>query len=205
MTNPNSPDLIPMWEEIGIRHNDLGCVMLDLDLLSGNPHLQPVIEAMQQDAYHPVNRDAAPWVDGIETRHHVTLLYGLTIPPYEYPAAIELLLRSHGQLEQLERFGVSFTGVEVFDSNVPGENYACIVLTASSSYLRQANEALRLLPHIDTWPTYKPHATIGYVRKTSAPYWADQLTRTIMAGNTGYITAKVTGVNLGKEKPWLSA
>jgi hypothetical protein len=49
------------------------------------------------------------------------------------------------------------------------EHYECIVGLVRSWDLTIANTQLGVLPNIATYPTYKPHITIGYVEQG---WWA---------------------------------
>jgi len=204
MTNPFDPNLAGIWGDIGISPSDLGCVMLDLKFARPEA-FEPLLREMEQDAYVAKDAERIPWVDGIEERLHVTVLYGLTIDPNNHGQAVETLLSHGGHLDSVQRHGLYINGPEAFESNIPGEDYSCIVLRIGGRELREMNQALRLLPHIDTWPDYKAHATLGYVNKRTAGYWIERINQVLNTSSTLPPVSKLelVDVNLGKEKPWL--
>lgn len=92
--------------------------------------------------------------DGRELRPHVTVLYGLTAAT---PDDVRWALSGIGPLR------VTLGDLGRFTS---AENYDVAFLNIESGgALPAMNEALRALPHVETQPTYHPHATLAYVRK----------------------------------------
>lgn len=85
---------------------------------------------------------------------HVTILYGL----HDKSAAA-----SHKLLVDLPLPVIQFGQVEIFE--VPGKTYDVIVCRVKSPDLSRMNRSLRSLPHTNKFPEYKPHVTIGYVKK----------------------------------------
>lgn len=94
--------------------------------------------------------DLAP--DGLELQPHITVKYGLhTDDPEE--------VRSAAMLH--DPVAVTFGKCTIF----PGEEHDVVKVDVESNGLRDLNQRLSdTLPHTDTHPGYKPHATIAYVR-----------------------------------------
>lgn len=141
-----------IYDRLGVDLNKLGCVML---------RLQPITEVLDLDPlmlYTSTNPDLF-WVKGAvgAEKAHVTLRYGLLELGGWRQYVPELL----ADWPVPEAVGV--TGLEVFPSAIPGENYACIVARVDVSPLILAHERLGYLPHINTFPGYKAHATLAYV------------------------------------------
>lgn len=131
---------------------DYGCVMLDLELVTAAP-------VIPEKWLHVDPED--PWTDIAASGHHATLKYGL-LPD----------LVTQNDVDRAMDGWVSGTVlrcdfVEVFEN----EAYDVIVARPSfeESYaLRDANARLSGLPHVDTYPVYKPHVTLAYVHSGKA-------------------------------------
>lgn len=93
---------------------------------------------------------------GIENEPHITLLYGFYEDKVNVPDVISAAKKViSGQVEILA------TGVSIFES----ENYDVVKLDVESPLLHECNKELRKFPYKETFPDYKPHLTIGYVKK----------------------------------------
>lgn len=143
---------------LGINISALGCVMLNVE---------PVDLSMLPDEWGYTTRDPArKYISGVQRGgQHITLLYGLLHNANT--------IREHVD-EVLD--GVTFEGLaveclDVFDSPYPDEDYKCIVGRLHDKWgnepgcLVDAHARLSMLPHIDTFPTYKPHVTLAYVKR----------------------------------------
>lgn len=144
------------YDRLGIKLRDLGCVMLDLEPVSPLPTIPAewLYTSTDPDLSH---------VDGLTTRHHTTLLFGLLRNAHEYLLAIDEVLADWDTPPTLEAAYV--TAVR---SPKPSEPYVCVVAALESNYLRDAHARLSLLPHIDTHREYRPHVTLAYVHRDHA-------------------------------------
>jgi len=150
----------PVYDKLGINLSKLGCVMLDLES-NGESLLPSFVEP--NDLYVSKNKERF-WIDGDVSRNmHVTLLYGLLDEARSMEGDIEEVLRGW----KLDAVEVNRIGC--FDSPYPDEDYYCIVAEiVLSNALVEGHERLECLPHINTFPGYKAHATICYIRKDEA-------------------------------------
>jgi hypothetical protein len=154
----------------GTTVDRLGCVMLPIqgfNVFEGRGELIGTT-----DLYTSSNLERF-WIKGDIIGHgaHATLLYGLLTPAYEQPDAIAAVMDGWEWPDALpvERF-------EVFPSPYDDEPYGCVVARlAPIPELLDAHARLSCLPHVDTYPDYKPHATIAYVKEHRARDWADIL------------------------------
>lgn len=83
---------------------------------------------------------------------HVTVLYGLESD------------NSGDVAEKLKGFGpISFNLGKI--STFECEKYDVVIIEVDGERLHKANSILRELPNQNTFPDYKPHVTIAYVKK----------------------------------------
>ena len=91
---------------------------------------------------------------------------------------------------------VTIEQVGQFDSPYEDEPYVCLVAhLLVTDQLRMANEHLKFLPHINTFPGYKAHLTIAYVKPETAPTYLKQLEKKL-AGKV----VKAKNINYGGDK-----
>lgn len=187
----NAHDIAPLLHTLGVEPDKLGCVMLEAAPLpvrswvggDEDPDFDPWVFAPEG---HPWT-----WVKGPvgETGAHVTVKYGF-LQPAHLPVMADLVGRLMADYEP--GMVLRTAGVDVFpEPSVSELGYACLVARIDDEPLRQWNKALSLLPHIDTYPDYKPHLTLGYVRKVLATYCKNRLE----AHLPPYI--ETTGLSLG--------
>lgn len=158
---PESSDLSrEAITRVGGDPDNLGFVGLNVDLPA------EYREALEPEwAYHsPV----LEFVNGYEGKPHVTVIYGLLFPADENRDLID------GALEKwYEPNVVLFEHVEAFDGEDDHDFYSAIVLSLGPfpeaqwyyGELKEGNDALRKLPHVCPFPDYKPHVTVGYVKR----------------------------------------
>lgn len=167
----------------------MGCVMLDVAPVD----LDGVIP--DEWCYSSPN-PARPWISGRQNEFHVTLLYGLldnanTISDHVY--------------KRLDGWGVPAGGLEstalaAFQSPFEDEPYSCIVAEfVENSVLIDAHGRLSRLPHISTFPDYRPHVTLAYVHRDKE----QEAMRAIMdhfrsSGKRCPITWEALRLNLGE-------
>jgi 2'-5' RNA ligase len=119
-----------------------GCVMLQLPA--------PVADAMLSMSVELP--DSIIGAGGREDQPHVTLLYGITGCDLETVIA---------NVSKMTAPTITFRSVSTFPA---GEYGIPLKLDVESPQLQTMNATLRkVLPHVETYPDYKPHATICYV------------------------------------------
>jgi len=126
---------------------EYGCLMLYVDIPNWSELTKDILE---EDLFEKDNERY-----GIETEPHITILYGV---------------HSDVPDEKVENL---FKGIDKgdFDIKVISKNcffnkdYDVLKLDISSEKLNQLNKLGKTLPHTDTYPTYKPHMTIAYLKK----------------------------------------
>lgn len=177
-----------MLQRIGINPKELGCVMLPVEPFDifgeGRDQLLDV-----EDLY--VSEDPELWwVNGdVSDKAHITLLYGLLTPAYEQKENIDELLADWDMPEYFvpERI--------MFFPDPRGENYAAIVVEIDDPHLEEAHARLSYLPHVNTFPKYRSHMTIAYVRLAAAQRWMD-----VLSDAQFHIYVKEGGLDYGEKK-----
>jgi len=93
-------------------------------------------------------------------------------------------------LDGWELGSVQITGVTSFAGN---PDYTPLVAEVSTDGLDEANARLRQLPHIGTFPAYRPHITLAYLKPDAdVAGYVDTLNRRL-----ALMQVKVTGLNYG--------
>jgi hypothetical protein len=93
-------------------------------------------------------------------------------------------------LDGWELGSVQIVSVIAFAGN---PDYTPLVAEVSTDGLDEANARLRLLPHIDTFPQYRPHITLAYLKpEADVAKYVDALTRRL-----ALMQVKVIGINYG--------
>ena len=192
-----------VYKSLGIDLSKLGCIMLDLepfklDFLLQEPFSGSVVnfdKELEPYLYHAKDTSRF-WINGLVGKEpHCTLLYGLLTPGNESPMR-ELVPQ---MLEGWECKEVEIDHVGYFPSPYPDEPYFCIVAYIKPTpELIEGNERLKMLPHINTFPGYKAHATIAYIKADSEKYrdWViDELNLALKGKKLA-----ITGLNLGGNK-----
>lgn len=176
-------DFPEIYKSLGIDTARMGCIMIDTEPLPES--LVPPVEWGYTDP-------DAPYVRGFEpaSKPHATLLYGLLKKGSASKPHIDKVL---GDWEQPESITVS--EVEFFDTPeaMPYQPVVLRVDESSHEALLDAHNRLSLLPHIDTFPGYKSHVTIGYIKKEhvaeATAFFADAIGQGL--------TLSVKGLNYG--------
>lgn len=150
----NSHNFEAVYQNLGIDVDTLGCVMLGLEPMD----VESILPA--EWAYTARNPKRF-WIKGLQVKSHVTLLYGL-LPVYrdrqQYEDSVNEVLSGWAPSP------VEIAYVDRFPSPYEDEPYACIVAHLGTEGLIDAHHRLSFLPHINTFPTYKPHMTLAYVK-----------------------------------------
>jgi 2'-5' RNA ligase len=100
---------------------------------------------------------------GLETDPHVTVLYGLHDEVHE-DLVCRVCQGASGPVE------VDVNGISKFES----EEYDVLKLDVESKLLREMNKALRGFPYTNDYDEYRPHVTIGYLKKGKADKYIGQ-------------------------------
>lgn len=144
-----------VYANLGISLNKLGCIMAACDPLRVND----IIAA--EDLYY-ANNPEHQYVAGIvsEDVPHCTLLYGLLRSGPELQRHVDAVLAGW-KLDQVE-----IANVLAWPSRYEDEQYYCLVAElALTPELVEGNARLRMLPHIDTFPAYRAHITLAYIKQ----------------------------------------
>ena len=181
----NANQFREMYSELSINIDKLGCIMLDID--NSIPNL-----ISKQDLHFTSNSDRF-WINGFVAGHtpHITLLYGLLESgKTTYRKYVDEVLKDW------KCDSVEVDHVDFFDSPYSDEPYYCIIAHLKiTDELKQGNQLLQLLPHINTFPEYKAHTTIAYIRKD------ENLRNNIIDSYNDILSGAqllVTGINYGK-------
>lgn len=163
-------DFPEVYKELGIDLSTLGCVMLDLEPVKEMTWIiQDHVDGAQvnyrkyMENYYFVSKDPLHfWIDGhvASKTPHVTLLYGLLETAKNYKLHIESVLKGWA-LKDVEIDHIGF-----FESPYGDEEYYCVVGHLKiTEKLQEGHDRLCMLPHIKTFPGYKAHMTIAYIKK----------------------------------------
>ena len=177
---------LPMPE--GLTTSDLECVMLDIAPLDvraayGN--------AFNEDDlfYGDIPELKYAQGDVAATKAHLTLLFGIHPSP-SYRRNVDAVLRGW------EPEDVFIDHVGHFPSRIEGQDYNCIVghVTPLPNLL-EGNARLKVLDHTDSFPEYKPHITLAYIKGSAdLSKWI-----TYMDEVFGNRTYEITGLNYGDD------
>ena len=139
--------------DLGVSIPKLGCVMLDVEPLD----IKGAISA--EWAYTSTNQNLGN-VSGIQSKGHITLLFGLLHNANTIRPAIDEVL------DGWEPGDIFTQSISAFPSPMADEPYSCIIAEIQlTPAISDAHARLSLLPHIDSHPTYRPHLTSAYVHK----------------------------------------
>lgn len=166
-----------LMKELTIDVNQLGAVMLPtepFDIFGDGRD-----ELLDASDLYASNDPAKFWIQGdVSEKAHITLLYGLLMHPYVEPmkTAVDTVLADWERPEYLipER-------VTIFPSRDKEEpDYAAIVVEIEDEHLMEAHRRLSYLPHVNTFPEYRAHMTLCYVKLDKAQWWMDILNLAVM-------------------------
>lgn len=178
-------DYPEVYESLGIDLKTLGCVMLKTE----EPDTSFIAD---EDLY--VSPDPAKfWIKGRASGNsHVTLRYGLL--PSVRQEHVRRIMDDVNLPRQL-----FVDHLEMFPTTYDDEPYECIVarVTDSQGELKWANDALSLLPNINTFSGYKPHVTLAYVKQG---WWMKNWQ---VARDAAYVMQpmRTKGLDMGRMKP----
>lgn len=154
---PKTTELLDTYRRLGIDPFDLGCIMLDVVPFD----VAACVPDGREDLYFSSNPKLKyAQGDVASSKAHLTLLFGLLEKGPKWKKEVDAVLEGWDQPE-----AVVVDRIGYFPSSVPGEDYSCIVAHIKpTERLLDANARLRMLPHIDGFPEYKPHVTLAYVK-----------------------------------------
>ena len=142
----NAHEFPQVYERLGIDLRDLGCLMLNTE--------NPVAVWNEGEEY--ISPDPKKfWMKGFLDHWHVTVRYGFL--PGVSADDIDYVLSGVPWPKDLK-----ISGLEVFPSPYEDERYDCVVARVDDESLVEMNEALSVLPNVNTFVKYKAHITIGY-------------------------------------------
>lgn len=117
--------------------------------------------------------------DGVETDPHITCRFGL----HTQTAGPVRKLLSRVQRPVRFRLGK----VSVFSGADSGRDYDVVKVDVDSPDLHVLHRLLGTLPHTDTHPEYKPHATVCYVKRGLGQRVADRMGSVGLKGQSGVV------------------
>jgi len=175
-----------LYARLGIDFDQLGCVMLDCEPPTFLHDLVPPTFWYRDPA--------RPGEYGPEMQAHVTLLFGLIQNANTIRAEVDEVLEGWRAPEFFE--ASKRAPLEMFGG--PDAPYDCIVLRPSYDLgYSDAHRRLSRLPHINTFPDYQAHVTVGYVIKGAGKYLLPDLERALSERRTPLQLAH-TGLNYGR-------
>ena len=151
-------DFPEIYKDLSIEVPKLGCVMLDVKEMPQDPYKEQMDE---RDIFYTSENKDRFWIDGYVAGKtpHITLLYGLLAPAYKQKARIEEVLAGW----RVKNVTVGKIGY--FPSPYRDDPYFCIVgHIVVTPELLEGHQRLELLPHVNTFPGYKAHITLAYVK-----------------------------------------
>lgn len=150
--------------DLGVDIKKLGYVGLTFDSLDVTRVLsygsESGVAILPSDYVYSPEGDWRSWVKGPvgEEGPHTTVKYGLLNPAYSMTAAINQLI---GWPKDIE---VEVVDIEVFPSPFDDLRYGCLVARLGGEELAEMNAALSVLPHVDSYASFKPHITLAYLK-----------------------------------------
>jgi len=134
-----------------------GCLMLDIDWVNrhGINKWHEILSKIDRDDVY----EEAGY--GLETKPHITILYGFKLPTVT-PEHIERLLPDGAVTFKIK-------DVNFFEA----ENYDVLKFEIESEMLHELNSIYKVLEHENKFPDYNPHITIAYLKKGCAKKFAN--------------------------------
>lgn len=139
-------DFMFLSEDKSGTNYEYGCLMLYVNLPNWDKFTSQIDK---DDLYEPTSERY-----GIETEPHATILYGIhkDVDDEEVVALFSDLNSSD--------FDLNVEGLDCFFN----PEYDVLKMNLDSNKLRQLNKLATRLPHTTTFPDYKPHITVAYLK-----------------------------------------
>lgn len=142
-------------KQIDHKH-EYGCVMAYFKF----PEADDIQAMIDEDDIYVDENDSSY---GVETKHHVTLLYGLLEEVTDDEVFDICMKHEIGEIK--------LSNVSAFES----EKYDVLKFDASNDELHAINKELDKLPNENSFPKYHPHCTIAYLKKGTVQKYTDIL------------------------------
>jgi len=136
--------------------HEYGCVMAYFKF----PEMEEVQSLLDEDDIYVDENDSSY---GVETKHHVTLLYGL-LEEVTDDEVFDICMNH--EIGEIKLYNAS-----AFES----EKYDVLKFDASNDELHAINKELDKLPNENSFPKYHPHCTIAYLKKGVVQKYIDLL------------------------------
>jgi len=155
--NCYSEELVPIYKKLGIDIKKLFCVMANVEWTEEqNKMFADLLENSWAQPYTSSDKSWIKWY--VYGNHpHVTVLYGLL------DKVDDTMVKT--VLSDWTPDPLTIKEISYFDSPDQEEYYCIIAKVDVTQNLLDARSKLELLPHINTFPDYKAHITIGYIQK----------------------------------------
>lgn len=125
---------------------EYGCLMIYVKF----PNWQAFTNSIDKSIlYEPQNERY-----GIETDPHITILYGI-----HDNVGDRDVVNLFSDIKKTD-FDLILKGIDCFKN----KDYDVLKLNVKSEKLNQLNNIAKTLPHTNTFPDYKPHLTIAYLK-----------------------------------------
>lgn len=152
-----------MYEDLWIDLKKLWCLMMQTETFD--------VDIDDDFLYYTDDKDKHwIWWKVCTEKAHITILYWLLESAQKNKEHINKLIGG-------DKIGkLTIESIDTFDSNYQDEPYVCIVAKIKKEdWLMNLHNKLELLPHINTFPEYKPHVTIAYVKDDKVDEILDKL------------------------------
>lgn len=126
---------------------DYGCLMVYLNI----PFWNQLLSKINPEHLYQTDNDRY----GLESEPHCTILYGI-----HNDVDDEEVISLFSDLSKQD-FDIKVDGIDCFFN----QDYDVLKLNVKSSKLNELNEIAKTLPHTTQYPDYKPHITLGYLKK----------------------------------------
>ena len=155
--NCYSEELVPIYKKLGIDIKKLFCTMANI---GWTDEQKATWENMFSSSWaHPYTSSDKKWIKWLvyDNHPHVTVLYG-TLDDVDADMVKTVL-------SGWTPAPLTISEISYFDSPDQEEYYCIIAKVEVTQDLKDARAKLELLPHINTFPDYKAHITLGYIQK----------------------------------------
>lgn len=158
-TQASAPEAATDEDLQGADVHEFASTQVNLDQPDAQETLTAARTLIDEEDVHPE--------EGLEDQPHITVLYGLEP---EARDQVSELLSGEGPIE------VTVGEVEIFSPE--DENYDVVVQRVESEQLNKLHDKIResVPTPGETFPEYKPHITLGYVKKGTGEKYAGQKT-----------------------------